>query len=203
MGRIVKQVSEDTMKYYWYPGDKTNWVKAGIAFGLGVAIFALAKLFTDGMLWGAVLGASATLAVAGFNFGRRDSSALHAFPDIAAARRAAVVDAGRAAWRALVEGFGAAAAAVLIVNIPLTGFVYNWILPIVPAIIGALGHKAGMLYERLNQAATQEAAEAKASRRFPLVSVEEASEPPVTDKPVIASAPSKAVALEPALNVAS
>lgn len=166
MGRIVKQVSENTTKYYWYPGDKKDWVKAGIALGAGAVIFAVARLFTEGPLWGATLGASTTLAVAGFNFGRRDARALHTFPDVAAARRAAVADTGRAAWRALVEGFGAAAAAVLIMNIPRTGFTYNWILPVLPAIVGALGHQAGMLYERLQQTAESEAAEAKAASPF-------------------------------------
>ncbi|MEV6524210.1 hypothetical protein [Longispora sp. NPDC051575] len=167
MGRIVKQISENTTKYYWYPGDKKDWIRAGIALGAGAAVFAVARLFTDGPLWGAVLGASATLAVAGFNFGRRDARALHTFPDVAAARRAAMVDTGRAAWRALVEGFGAAAAAVLIVNIPRTGFAYNWLLPIVPAIIGALGHQAGMLYERLQQTAAAEAAATKEAKPVP------------------------------------
>ncbi len=138
-------------------------MRAGIALGVGAGVFALARLFTEGPLWGATLGASATLAVAGFNFGRRDARALHTFPDVAAARRAAVVDTGRAAWRALVHGFGAAAAAVLIMNIPRTGFAYNWILPVMPAIFGALGHQFGMLYERLSQASTSEAAEAKSA----------------------------------------
>ncbi|WP_051110732.1 hypothetical protein [Longispora albida] len=167
MGRIVKQISENTTKYYWYPGDKQDWIRAAIAVGAGVAMFVITRALTDGPLWGAVLGASTTLAVAGFNFGRRDARALATFPDIAAARRAAMVDTGRAAWRALVEGFGAAAAAVLIVNIPRTGFAYNWILPVVPAVIGALGHQAGMLYERMQQTAAAAAAATKEASPVP------------------------------------
>jgi len=151
MGRIVKQVSEETTKYYWYPGEKKEWIRAAVALGIGFAAFGLLMLFTRNVLVAAVVGASATAAVAGINFGRRDARALAGFPDLGdrAARRAVAGHAGKAVWRAFAHGLGGAAAAVLILNLPHRGIVADWVLPVVPAIAGALAHQAGMLYEQL------------------------------------------------------
>lgn len=153
MGRIVKQVSENTTKYYWYPGDKKEWIRAGVAVGIGATVFGILIAFTHNVLAATVAGTSVTLAVAGLNFGRRDARALAGFPDLGdkAARRAAVAHTGRAAWRGLAQGFGAAAAAVAILNLPHRGVVADWILPILPGVVGALSHQAGMLYEQLGQ----------------------------------------------------
>ncbi|OLB76211.1 MAG: hypothetical protein AUI14_19360, partial [Actinobacteria bacterium 13_2_20CM_2_71_6] len=114
MGQIVKQVSENTTRYYWYPGDKREWVRAGVAVGSGLAVCGLLLWFTREVLASVTLGVSITAALAGLNFGRRDFRAAHGFPELTgkAARRAAVVHGGRAAWRGLVEGCGGAAAAV-------------------------------------------------------------------------------------------
>lgn len=160
MGRIVKQISEETTKYYWYPGDKREWMRAGVAFGVGAAAFALLMLATRDLLPALVAGTSATAALAGVNFGRRDARALSGFPDLGdkTARRAAVSQAGRAAWRALAHGFWGAGAAVLIVNLPDRGIVADWTLPIVPAVVGALARQAGMLYERLGASRSTSAA---------------------------------------------
>jgi hypothetical protein len=156
MGRIVKQVSEGTTKYYWYPGDKREWIRAGVAVGIGLTAFGLLMLLTRNVLVSVVVGTSATAVAAGLNFGRRDARALSGFPDLGdkAARRAAVGHTGRAVWRALAHGFGGAAAAVLILNLPHDGVVADWVLPIVPAVVGALAHQAGMLYERLSGSAS-------------------------------------------------
>lgn len=156
MGQVVKQVSEHTTRYYWYPGDKREWVRAGVAAGTGA--FALVALLwiTRDVLVSVTLGLCVSASVAGANFGRRDFRAAHGFPELAgrAARRAAMVHASRAAWRGLVEGCCGAAAAVLIANLPARGLLADWVLPILPATAGALAHQAGMLYERLAQAAT-------------------------------------------------
>jgi len=156
MGRIVKQVSENTTKYYWYPGDKKEWIRAGIALGAGAGALGVVYALTHNSLAALVVGTSVTAVMAGLNFGRRDARALAGFPDLGdrAARRAAIAHTGRAAWRGMVEGFGGAAAAVLILNLPHRGLVADWILPIVPAIVGALAHQAGMLYEQLGQSST-------------------------------------------------
>jgi len=164
MGRIVKQVNANTTKYYWYPGDKSDWIRAGVAVGIGALAFGLLAVITRSTLWAAVAGTSVTAAIAGLNFGRRDARALHTFPDLASARKAAIADTGRAAWRGMVQGFGGAAAAVLIANMSAKGFVADWMLPVVPAIVGALAHQAGMLSERMaQQAAAAAAAEAAAA----------------------------------------
>ena len=154
MGRIIKKVSENSTKYYWYPGDKKEWIRAGVAVGVGAAVLAILMMLTRNVLVAVTVGTSVTLAVTGLNFGRRDSRALAGFPDLGdkAARRAAVAHTGRAAWRGLAEGFGGAAAAVVILNLPHHGVVADWILPIVPAVVGALAHQAGMLSERMSAA---------------------------------------------------
>ncbi|WP_212804729.1 hypothetical protein [Actinocatenispora sera] len=109
-----------------------------------------------------MLGTSVTAAVAGLNFGRRDARALRDLPDIASARKAAIVDTGRAMWRAMVKGCGAAGAAVLVANMSSHGFVADWLLPLVPAVVGALAHQAGMIAERMSEdaAARKQAVEA-------------------------------------------
>jgi len=154
MGQIVKQVSEHSTRYYWYPGEKRDWIRAGVAVGAGLAGIGVLLWITREVLVSVTLGVSITAAIAGVNFGRRDFRAATGFPELSgrAARRAAMAHGSRAAWRGLVEGCGGAAAAVLIVNLPPRGFVADWALPIVPATAGALAHQAGMLYERLAQA---------------------------------------------------
>ncbi|GAB7043264.1 MULTISPECIES: hypothetical protein [Catenuloplanes] len=151
MGQIVKQVSETTTKYYWYPGERKEWLRALLALAAGAGVFGLLWLVTRDLLVAVVAGTSVAAAVAGVNFGRRDARALDGFPKLGdkAARRAAVGHTGRAAWRGLAHGFGGAAAAVLILNLPDHGLLADWVLPVVPAVVGALGHQAGMLHERL------------------------------------------------------
>lgn len=151
MGRIVKKIDDSTSKYYWYPGEKDEWIRALVALAVGGGVAALVMLTTHNGLAAIVAGCSATMLFAGFNFGRRDAKALAGFPDLSdkAARRAAIVYSGRAFWRGLVQGLGAALAAVLVVNTDHTGSMADWILPLVPAVLGALGHQTGMVWDRL------------------------------------------------------
>jgi hypothetical protein len=87
----------------------------------------------------------------GFHLGRRDAKALAGFPDLSdkAARRAAIVYSGRAFWRGLIQGLGVAFAAALVVNAAQTGWLADWVLPLLPAVLGALGHQAGMVWDRM------------------------------------------------------
>jgi hypothetical protein len=151
MGRIVKKLSDDTSKYYWYPGEKAEWIRAVVAVAVGGGVALLLMFLTRNSLAAVVAGCSATLAVAGFNFGRRDAKALAGFPDMndKAARRAAIAYSGRAAWRGMVQGLGAALAAVLVLNMAHTGWLADWVMPLVPGAVGALGHQAGMVWDRL------------------------------------------------------
>lgn len=155
MGRFAKPTSAGITKYYWYPGERSDWIRAAIAAGCGLLTIAAVAATTGSHLWAAVLGTSITAGVAGVTFGRKDVRALQTFCGFGA------VDTGRAVWRALVKGFGAAGAAVLVVHAANgVGFVASWLLPVVPAIVGALAHQAGMMYERAAQAtAEQEALE--------------------------------------------
>ncbi|HIW63454.1 MAG TPA: hypothetical protein H9881_13425 [Candidatus Stackebrandtia excrementipullorum] len=151
MGRITRDLGAGVTKYYWYPGQKSDWVKTGIAVGSGVAAFVMVLLVTDNSLVAATVGSALTTGLGGAFLGRRDVTALQEFHDMAAERRAAVIDSGRAAWRGTVQGFVCAAAAVFVFNMPQTGFVADWLLPIVPAVVGALAHTGGMVYERMVQ----------------------------------------------------
>ncbi|GAA0800914.1 hypothetical protein [Spirilliplanes yamanashiensis] len=153
---MVKQVTENTVHYVWYPGDMKEWRRAALALVVGLLVFAGVWIFSRDLLPAVVFGTSATAGVTGVNFGRRDAQAYSGFPDLSdrAARRAAMVHTGRAAWRALVQGCFAAGAAVLIVNLPATGVVANWLLPVVPAVVGTLARQAGMLHERLGVSAS-------------------------------------------------
>jgi hypothetical protein len=151
MGRIVKKLSDETSKYYWYPGEKVEWVRAAVALAVGGGVATLLMFVTHNSLAAVVVGCSTTLAVAGFNFGRRDAKALAGFPDMndKAARRAAIAYSGRAAWRGMVQGLGAALAAVLVLNMAHSGWLADWVMPLVPGAVGALGHQAGMIWDRL------------------------------------------------------
>lgn len=151
MGRIVKQLSDSTSKYYWYPGEKEEWIRALVAIAVGGGSAALVMLITRNSLAAVVVGCCATLAVAGFNFGRRDAKALAGFPNMndKAARRAAVGYSGRAFWRGMVQGLGAALAAIVVLNMVHTGWVADWLMPLLPGAAGALAHQAGMVWDRL------------------------------------------------------
>jgi hypothetical protein len=156
MGQIVKQIGEGTTRYFWYPGDKKEWYRAVLAAGLGALTFGLIVWWTGSMVASVTTGTALTAGVLGANFGRRDFRAAHGFaePFARSAARAAIVHGSRAAWRGAVQGCGGAGAAVLIVNLPGHGFLADWVLPVVPAVVGALGHQAGMVYERLAQLST-------------------------------------------------
>jgi hypothetical protein len=158
MGQIVKQVAEGTTRYYWYPGDRRDWIRAGVAAGGGLVAGGVLMWSVRDAVVAVTVGSSVTAVIAGLNLGRRDYRAAHGFPELTgrAARRAAVVHGGKAAWRALVEGCFGAAAAVLIANLPARGLLADWVLPIVPATSGALAHQAGMVYERLAEAGMPE-----------------------------------------------
>jgi hypothetical protein len=182
MGRIVKQINEDVTRYYWYPGDKKEWIRAAVALGVGLVMALTVGLLWDSGLGAAVAGTSATAAVAGVNFGRRDARALAGFPDMSAraARRAAVVHTGRAAWRGIVEGLGGAAFAVIVVSLPHRGVVADVLLPLVPAVVGALAHQAGMLYERVATIPVETPAPAGAAAATPAVAATPAAATPAS-----------------------
>jgi hypothetical protein len=156
MGRLARPASGGMTKYYWYPGERSDWIRAALAAGSGLVTIIVVSAVTHSSLWAAVLGASVTAGVAGLTFGRRDARALQEFSGFAAG------DAGRAVWRALVKGFGAAMAAVLVVHSARGGgFVASWLMPVVPAVVGAVAHQVGMMLERAGQ--DEPAVEAAAS----------------------------------------
>jgi hypothetical protein len=159
MGQIVKQVSNHSTRYYWYPGDKKEWLRGVTAIAAGGAVYALLHLLTHGTLLAAVVGTSVTAAMAGLNFGRRDSRELARFAELAKTkpvRRQTAVHTGRAVWRGVAEGTGGAAAAVIIVNLGQRGILADWLLPLVPAVVGALAHQIGGMYEHLGTSRSTE-----------------------------------------------
>ncbi|GAA0722036.1 hypothetical protein Drose_08225 [Dactylosporangium roseum] len=165
MGQIVRQISPNTTRYYWYPGDKKEWLRALLAVGVGAGVFGLAYLVTRSILAATVLGPAATTGVLGFNLGRRDLRALDAAAQ-AKGRRAAAEVSGRAAWRGLVGGGVAAFAGLVIVHLPARGVVADWLLPVVPAVVAALARQAGLLSGHLaRESAPASAYATMASRR--------------------------------------
>jgi hypothetical protein len=148
MGQMIRQVSPNITRYYWYPGDKKEWLRALLAFGAGGAVFGLSYLLTKSLLAATVLGLAAAAGIAGFNLGRRDLRAVETLNG-QVTRREVVAASGRSGWRGLVEGGAAAFAALVIVHLSARGFVADWLLPVVPGVVGALARQAGLLSGRL------------------------------------------------------
>ncbi len=151
MGKIVRQISEGVTKYYWYPGEKTDWIRAALTIAGGGLLFALVYVVSKNSLIAAVIAGTAVQAVVGVYLGRRDTVGISEFHDPSSERRAAVADGTRAAWRGTLQGLLCAGSAMLVLNMPHDGFLADWVLPFVPSIVGALAHSGGMLWERMAQ----------------------------------------------------
>lgn len=151
MGKIVRQISEGVTKYYWYPGEKTDWIRAALTLAGGGLLFALVYVVSKNSLVAAVITGTVVQIVVGVYLGRRDTVGISEFHDPSSERRAAVADGTRAAWRGTLQGLLCAGSAMLVLNMPHDGFLADWILPFVPAIAGALAHSGGMLWERVAQ----------------------------------------------------
>src|SRR4051812_5314308 len=133
MGQMIRQIGPNTTRYYWYPGDKKEWLRALIAVGAGGAVLGLTYFFSRSWLASTTLGLAVAAGVAGFNFGRRDLTAFDAL-NARTPRREVAGAAGRAAWRGLVQGVVVAFSALVIVHLPATGFVADWLLPLGPGV---------------------------------------------------------------------
>ena len=150
MGRYVKERGEGAQTYYWYPGQKTDWVQAAIAVGSGAIAAAAVRVVTGSNMWAAAVGFTVTAALAGTYLGRRDARAL-AVTNMT--RLSSFLVLGMAFLRALAKGSGAALAAIVIARAATPGFWTEWALPLVPAVVGAVAHHLGMFYENLEKAA--------------------------------------------------
>lgn len=160
MGQIIRQISPNTTRYYWYPGDKKEWLRALLACGAGCAVFGPAFLLTRSVVAATVLGLSTAVGCACFNLGRRDTRALDGLDKATITRRATAGASGRAAWRGLVEGGTVAVAVLIVAHLPTRGFVADWLLPLVPALAAGLARQGGLLSARL----THESAKASTLR---------------------------------------
>ncbi|WP_432986784.1 hypothetical protein [Dactylosporangium sp. CA-233914] len=149
MGQMIRQIGPNTTRYYWYPGDKKEWLRALVAVTAGGAVLGLAYVFTHSWLTSTVLGLSAAAGVAGFNFGRRDLAAADAI-DARTPRRAVFTAASRASWRGFAEGGAIGLAALIIVHLPATGVFADWLLPLVPGVAFGLARQASLLAVRLS-----------------------------------------------------
>ncbi|GAA2380732.1 hypothetical protein [Dactylosporangium salmoneum] len=149
MGQMTRQIGPNTTRYYWYPGDKKEWLRALLAVVAGGAVLGLSYLLLRSWLVSTVLGLSAASGVFGFNLGRRDLAAAEAL-NARTPRREAASAAGRGAWRGFAEGAAAAFAALIIVHLPATGVVADWLLPLVPAVVGGIARQAALLTVRLS-----------------------------------------------------
>jgi hypothetical protein len=171
VGQYSRRLSANTIRYYWYPGDKREWYRALTALGAGVAVYLTIVVLGGGPVAATVAATSLTTCVAGVNLGRRDACALSSVPDPGLsprrARRAAVAFSGRAAWRGFAQGAGCAAAAILVANLPARGFLVDWVLPLVPGVAGALGHQAGLLAGRMVRVTSAPSGDTRRRRLVP------------------------------------
>jgi hypothetical protein len=149
MGRYVKERAEGAQTHYWYPGQKTDWVQAAIAIGSGAIAAAAIRVVTGSNMWAAAVGFTVTAALAGTYLGRRDARALAV---TTVNRLSGVLLLVMAFIRALAKGSGAALAAVVITRAATPGIWTEWVLPLVPAVVGAVAHHLGMFYENLEKA---------------------------------------------------
>jgi len=149
MGRYVKKRGDEASTHYWYPGQKDDWVQAGIAIGSGLIAGVAIRVVTGSTMWGAAVGFSITAALAGTYLGRRDARAL-AITNVS--RLSGILLLVMAFVRALAKGSGAALAAIVIARAATPGIWTEWILPLAPAVIGAVAHHLGMFYENLEKA---------------------------------------------------
>jgi hypothetical protein len=148
MGRYVKKRDDTTSMYYWYPGEKVDWVQAGMAAGSGLLAAAVIRVVTGSWMWGSAVGFTVAAALAGLYLGRRDARAL-AVKEFS--RFGGIIHVGMAFVRALAKGCGAALAAMVVAKLATGGFWMHWVLPLVPAVVGAVAHHLGMFYEQMEK----------------------------------------------------
>ncbi|MGH3545571.1 MAG: hypothetical protein ACRDPW_06570 [Mycobacteriales bacterium] len=153
MGRIERAGSNGFTRYIWYPGNVEDWKRVAIAVGTGALVFLALEILSHSMLWPTVIGSTITACMTGYALGNKDASGFDSISNLKS------TEAGRALWRALAKGFGAAAAAVLVVHAaPGSGWA-GWVLPLLPAIAGALAHQFGIMQVRFSAARETEASQ--------------------------------------------
>ncbi|MFI5953398.1 hypothetical protein [Cryptosporangium sp. NPDC051539] len=124
-------------------------MQAAIALGSGLVAAAAIRVTTGSNMWAAAVGFTLTAALAGTYLGRRDARALTVTEPRGLAGAVLIA---LAFVRALAKGSGAALAAIVIARSANPGFWYEWVLPLVPAVVGAVAHHLGMFYENLEKA---------------------------------------------------
>ncbi len=162
MGHIERAGSNGFTRYIWYPGNIADWKRVGIALGAGVVVFIGLYVLIDSTLWATVAGTTVTACMTGYALGNKDASGFDSIADLKSSETA------RGLWRAVAKGFGAAAGAVLVVHAaPVSGWT-GWLLPILPAISGAIAHQCGIMQVRFSVAREAKASE---SRKAPMIAV--------------------------------
>src|SRR5690606_32687896 len=126
MGKIVRQISEGVTKYYWYPGEKTDWIRAALTIAGGGLLFALVYVVSKNSLAAAVTTGPVAQTVVAVYLGRGDKVAIGEFHEPSSERRAAVADGARAAWRGAPQGLLCAGSGMLVLNMPHDGFLADW-----------------------------------------------------------------------------
>ncbi|MGI8647765.1 MAG: hypothetical protein DLM55_12120 [Acidimicrobiales bacterium] len=144
MGRIERAGSNGFTRYIWYPGNLEDWKRVGIALGTGVAAFVGLLILAHSMLWATLVSTTVTACMTGYALGNKDANSFDSISELRS------FETGRALWRALAKGFGAAAAAVLVAHAAPPTSWSGWLLPILPAISGAVAHQCGIMQVRLS-----------------------------------------------------
>ncbi|WP_433216385.1 hypothetical protein ACQP00_07715 [Dactylosporangium sp. CS-047395] len=154
MGQLIRQIGPNTTRYYWYPGDKKEWLRALLAVGAGGAVLGLTYFLTRSWLAATTLGITVASGVAGFNFGRRDLAAAEAL-NARTPRRDAASAVGRASWRGFAQGAVVGFGTLIVVHLPATGFVADWLLPLAPGVVFGLAWQASLVAGRLSHESTK------------------------------------------------
>ncbi|WP_433057438.1 hypothetical protein [Dactylosporangium sp. CS-033363] len=149
MGQMIRQIGPNTTRYYWYPGDRKEWLRALLAVGTGGAVLGLTYFLTRSWLAATTLGLTVASGVAGFNFGRRDLAAADAL-NARTPRRDAASAVGRASWRGFAQGAVVALGTLIVVHLPATGFAADWLLPLAPGVAFGLAWQASLVAGRLS-----------------------------------------------------
>ncbi len=151
MGRIERAGSNGFTRYIWYPGNLEDWKRVAIAVGTGAVVFLGLHIVAHSMLWATVVGTTVTACMTGYALGNKDASGFDSIADLKSS------ETSRALWRALAKGFGAAGAAVLVVHAAPASSWTGWLLPLLPAISGAIAHQCGIMQVRFSAARQAEA----------------------------------------------
>ena len=156
MGRIEREGSGFT-RYIWYSGQCQRLETAPPLRWPRVRLCSLAStLWLTASCGATVVGTTVTACMTGYGLGNKDASGFDALGSLRSS------EAGRALWRALAKGFGAAGAAILVVHAAPSAGLAGWGDPAAAAgDLRGCSPSGRVMQVRMSAARAAEAAELK------------------------------------------